>query len=417
VCRASARACHTEDGCRIWPHVSVEAGGSQPADVVRALRGAIDWPTVRSISFFGVTDTEVEVLCGVLNFGAWNKRIGDARTANTAPFSGLTALRFSCSSKGSAGAIEKRNRFGDHMGLGDCGFRLLAPSLSDPVLTRRLRCLDLSWNHLGDNSMYLLGRSWPSTLSALRLDWNEIGAPGAHHIAVAMKQSAAAALQALDLRSNPLGDAGVISICQSVAEHAGLKWLGLGEVLLTDVGASSALQLLCQHPTLTGLDVGENALTDASCNVVAELVAHAPALKSLLLRGFLFEKVRIGDKGGQLLARALVHRCQRQATCYGGEFSLELDYQQLGCGTAAELARCPPAIWKRLSLFNTEVSDMGALALANSFRAQAGSASATHLNLAQCRLGAGAVRFLRTVGFGRLDSHGQRGPPCFRTEA
>jgi len=397
----------------------VEARGCQPADVIWALRGAVDWPTVNSISFFGVTDTEVEMLCSVLNFRAWSNRIADARTANSAPFSGLSALRFSCSSKGSAGAVEKRNRFGDHMGLGDCGFRLFAPYLSDPILTRRLRCLDFSWNHLGDNSMYLLSRSWPSTLSSLRLDWNEIGVTGAQHLAAAMKQSSAAALKALDLRSNPLGDAGVISICQSVAAHAALQWLGLGEVLLTDVGATLALQLLCQHPTLTGLDVGENALTDASCSVVAELLAHAPALTSLLLRGFLFEPVRIGDKGGQLLARALVRRCQRllQTTGRCGEFSLELDYQQLGCGTATELARCPPAIWKRLSLFNTEVSDMGVLSLANSFRAQMGSASATHLNLAQCRLGAGAVRFLRTVGFGRLDSHGQRGPPCFRTEA
>jgi len=87
---------------------------------------------------------------------------------------------------------------------------------------------------------------------------------------------------------------------------------------------------------------------------------------------------------------------------------MELDYQQVGCNTATEMARCC-ACWARLSLFNTEVSTMGAMALANAFRHKPGSASSVQLNIAQCRASAGAVELLRSAGFARLDSHGQRG--------
>merc|ERR1712232_682858 len=134
----------------------------------------------------------------------------------------------------------------------------------------------------------------------------------------------------------------------------------------------------------------------------AEVVTTVGSLRTLLLRGFLFEPRRISDAGGRLLARAVANsRTSRNS------FNLELDYQQVGCATAEEMSRCWGA-WSRLSLFNTEVSTMGAMALANVCRQHPGSAKAVQLNVAQCRLGTGAVELLKGVGFLRLDSHGQR---------
>jgi len=320
-------------------------------------------------------------------------------------------LRVSCSSKGAASAVEKRNRFGDFMGIGDSGFRALAARLAAAPLRSQLRALDLSWNHLGDGAMAALRGSWPEALSSLRLDWNSIGSEGAAHLAAALTSPAAIALRELELRSNPLCDRGVAVVCRAAAQCMGLRWLGLGETSLTDEGACAALPWLRQHPTLAGLDVGENALTDAACEAVAGVVAQAPSLRALVLRGFLFEPTRISDAGGQVLARAVARRAGLHSGGRGlapGPFSLELDYQQVGCGTAAEMAQCHGA-WSRLSLFNTEVSTMGAMSLANTFRQRPGSAGGVQLNIAQCRIGAGAVDLLRSAGFSRLDSHGQRG--------
>merc|ERR1719436_2107630 len=112
-----------------------------------------------------------------------------------------------------------------------------------------------------------------------------------------------------------------------------------------------------------------------------------------------------------MLSRAVAQRSASLGGSVNGDscsFELELDYQQVGCNTAAEMAQCYTA-WSRLSLFNTEVSTMGAMTLANAFRQHPGSAGVVQLNIAQCRIGAGAVELLRSVGFARLDWHGQRG--------
>merc|ERR1712232_170110 len=188
--------------------------------------------------------------------------------------------------------------------------------------------------------------------------------------------------------------------------------------MMTDAGAGTALPWLHTHPSLNYLDIGENILTDASCEFVARVIETVPVLQTLLLRGFLFEPRRISDSGGQIVARAVAKRSSMASSSAFESSShrlgthppleLELDYQQVGCQTATTLASCAPC-WRRLSLFNTNVSTMGAMALANSFRqGPPGCAATVRLNVAQCRIGAGAVQLLRTVGFARLDSHGQR---------
>ena len=304
-------------------------------------------------------------------------------------------LRFRCSARGSEAAIEKRNKYGDSMGLGDSGAAFLIAAAKKQVWWSSLSSLDFAWNHLCVSALGTLEHSWPSTLRSLCLDWNGIGPEGAMLLARALARPNL--LGSLDLRSNPLKDEGVLCICKALSACP-LNWLGLGETMLTDHGAELASKTLQGHPFLKGIDISENSITDAACDFLAQFVQKTPRLQQLYLRGYLFEPTRISDIGGEVLARSV--------SCKDG-FELELDYQQVGCKTAAALAR--NSLWSRVSLFNTNVSTMGALGLANSFRnGVALGAEQKWLNVAQCRIAPSAIKLLRSVGFLRLDSHGQR---------
>jgi Ran GTPase-activating protein (RanGAP) involved in mRNA processing and transport len=288
------------------------------------------------------------------------------------------------------------------MGIGSSSFQLLIAECMAGPLHKQLRDLDAGWNHLDDDAMEYLRASWPENLDSLCLRWNSISCDGAAHLAVSLASQSAAALRSLDLRSNPLSDKGVYAICEAAAQRTGLRDLGLGETMLTDDGARAALPLLMGHPTLEILDIGENLLTDVACGSIAAVVSSALALRVLLLRGFLFEPKRVGDAGGRIVVDAVT---QRRSDL---RFDLDMDYQQVGCDTALEISRNCDA-WSRISLFNTDVSTMGAMSLANALRQHKTAASRIKLNIAQCRIGEGAVKMLRNVGLARLDSHGQRG--------
>merc|ERR1711957_580018 len=118
---------------------------------------------------------------------------------------------------------------------------------------------------------------------------------------------------------------------------------------------------------------------------------------ALHLRGFLFEPKRISDVGGRILVKALA---LRGPATQGTRFELDLDYQQVACGTAVEMARCC-GMFSRISLMNTEVAARGAMGFANSLHHQKNVAASLRLNVAQCRIKEAAVRLLRNVGLAR----------------
>jgi len=280
TCQAAAAALHAPSGKRIWSHVEVSVDSCRPEDVVRTLHSTIHGPSVRSFSLFGASDSNVTGLLSVLNSAG-----SCEGTKQRDAFSSVTRLRLGCSSKGSAGAMEKRNRYGDSMGIGDDGFRALMLRITAVPIRGTIKTLDVSWNHIGDEAMATLCKNWPPYLTSLRLDWNFIGEVGASHLGRAVASGAAeSGLQSLDLRSNPLMDQGVAAICEGVSECVSLRWLGLGETQLTDTGARHAMPFLRRHPALAGLDVGENKLTDTGCDYVAQVITDAPSLRTLLLR-------------------------------------------------------------------------------------------------------------------------------------
>eukprot|EP00434_Breviolum_minutum_P012936 symbB.v1.2.011403.t2/scaffold764.1/size165801/9 len=364
VCCKVALALHTGEGLRIWPHLAV------PMWLFReVLWKGVSPNHVRSISVYGATDEVIGQQ--------------DLKAALASP-SQLKLLRFRCSSRGSEAAIQKRNKHGDSMGLGDDGATVLIAAAQKQDWWSRLSSLDFAWNHLCTSALETLEHSWPAALSSLCLDWNGIGPEGSRFLARALAKPNL--LRSLDLRSNPLQDEGVLCICKALASCP-LKWLGLGETMLTDNGAELAVKELQGHPCLNGIDLGENSLTDRACTSLAEFIQQTPGLKQLYLRGYLFEPTRISDVGGEVLAQAV--------SCKEG-FELELDYQQVGCKTAAALAK--NSLWSRVSLFNTNVSTMGALGLANAFRnGVAQGAGQKWLNVAQCRIAPSAIKLLRSV--------------------
>lgn len=377
VCCKVTLALHTREGRRIWPHLALHA-----QCFCEVPWSGVSPNHVHSLSVYGATDEVVE---------AARSQLEVALAAPTR----VQLLRFRCSARGSEAAIEKRNKYGDSMGLGDSGAAFLIAAAKKQVWWSSLSSLDFAWNHLCVSALGTLEHSWPSTLRSLCLDWNGIGPEGAMLLARALARPNL--LGSLDLRSNPLKDEGVLCICKALSACP-LNWLGLGETMLTDHGAELASKTLQGHPFLKGIDISENSITDAACDFLAQFVQKTPRLQQLYLRGYLFEPTRISDIGGEVLARSV--------SCKDG-FELELDYQQVGCKTAAALAR--NSLWSRVSLFNTNVSTMGALGLANSFRnGVALGAEQKWLNVAQCRIAPSAIKLLRSVGFLRLDSHGQR---------
>jgi len=202
----------------------------------------------------------------------------DGAAGSTPP--SISSLRLSCSAQGSECAIKKYNRHGDSKGFGDDAIYRVLPLLQQHPFHNSLRTLDLTWNHLGDAAMGHLACCWPKSLTELSLDWNEIGFSGAKRLGEALAHPAAAKLVSLDLRSNPLGDDGVIAICRGASAHTGLQWLVLGEASMTDKGACDALPHLCMHPALTGLDIGENLLTDTACEPISKVLEDTPKLQS-----------------------------------------------------------------------------------------------------------------------------------------
>lgn len=383
ISRRVAMALHDlKSGRRFWPHVLFRAGPN-----VQAWRSTVLWSSIKSMSLFGLSDASCHSSLDLLLCSPSERACAQEESA------AVSMLCINCGERGDA--LTKYKKHGDLKGIGDSSAVTLVKYLGTAPLKESLRTLDLSWNHLADEAMTTLSKNWPETLTTLRLDWNCIGIEGARALAQALRP----ALRTLDLRSNPLRDDGVKLICSAVEGLHGLQWLGLGETLLSDEGADCALPHLKGHSSLAFLDLSENLLTDAGCPAVAAVVSSGGALRSLLLRGFLFEPVRITDKGGTCLARALGSQKRR--------FELSLDYQQVGCGTASTLATT--VAWERLSLFNTNVSTQGATSLATSLkgRTTAGESSLT-LNVAQCRIGDGAVSMLRNAGLTRLDAWGQR---------
>merc|ERR1712072_625801 len=108
-------------------------------------------------SFAGLLDT----LC--LNVG--HKVSESCESSRSALLSGLATLRFRCSDKGSAGAMQTRRHHGDSMGIGTQSFYLLMTRCAAEPLCKQLRELDVGWNHLDDVAMEALKSCWPEKLT------------------------------------------------------------------------------------------------------------------------------------------------------------------------------------------------------------------------------------------------------------
>ncbi|KAL3912457.1 MAG: hypothetical protein SGPRY_008334, partial [Prymnesium sp.] len=214
----------------------------------------------------------------------------------------------------------------------DLSFTPLGPSgaarLSQALISRPIRGLNLTWSAVGPASITELARgirscptlitldisgNWISDSGALvlvraiahsgrlrhlHLRWNGLTANGAASLAEEL--SKLPSLQTLDLGGNWLLDSGVGRICSSFRLHSAVRRLHLDYTGLGPEGVGQLASAMRGNLTLDFLDLSGNSIDDRSlAQLVGALRKHS--LQTLHLR--LNEK--IGDGGAETIARAM----------------------------------------------------------------------------------------------------------------
>lgn len=207
-------------------------------------------------------------------------RLGDENVATLSPVLGT------CTTLEAVHALDNA--------LGDAGAASLAAALRGHP---SLRLLDLGGNSIGDDGMASLaqlllpvGSDPPGPLVDLRVHDNRIGAGGAMAFASVLRRApAVSALRTLMLDGNPVGDAGVAALADTLRERAAdtsresvpLRRLGLSATNVTDAGVEALLAALqvAQTPLDACMLEGNPAVSvSAHRRVAAWLAARQPSV-------------------------------------------------------------------------------------------------------------------------------------------
>ena len=165
-----------------------------------------------------------------------------------------------------------------------------------------------------------------STLTALDLSCDGIGADGAAALAAVLRPDSGSALRTLELFGNPLGDAGVSALSESLELDPPLQSLGLQAVAMADAGACSLAAAIACNTQLVQLVLRGNEIGDEGAYFLAEGLKCNGTLLDLDLFCNAIE-----ERGAQMLARAL-----HEPTCALN--ALNLDTNDVGDEGAAALA-------------------------------------------------------------------------------
>jgi Ran GTPase-activating protein (RanGAP) involved in mRNA processing and transport len=242
--------------------VVLRLAGNQLGDEgARALAAARSLPSLRALDLAGnaIGDDGVCALCAsplasrlaALDLGG--NRVGPAGARALARLSSLVALDLGGNP------------------LGDEGARALADGALGVLAQLELRRTQLTGRAL----WALAGAPALGRLVALGLGRNHIDAGGVRALV-----RAAAALAALDLYANPLGDDGAAAL--AAAPLAALERLNLTRAGLGDDGARALAR--GQLPRLTTLELGNNRIGDEGARALAAS-PRLPSLARLVLDG------------------------------------------------------------------------------------------------------------------------------------
>ena len=98
-------------------------------------------------------------------------------------------------------------------------------------------------------------------LKHLYLNANGVGVKGVTSI-VGYLSSPFCSMKSLYLSNNPLEDAGVLILAESIRSYSGLQRLMLASIGMTAEGASKLLRCLAGHESLIALDIGQSFATE-----------------------------------------------------------------------------------------------------------------------------------------------------------
>ncbi|CAF1477844.1 unnamed protein product, partial [Adineta steineri] len=137
-----------------------------------------------------------------------------------------------------------------------------------------------------------------TTLTALHLEFNKIGAKGAKHLSNALKSNEA--LTTLDLSSNVIGDEGVKHLSNALKSNETLTALDLSSNVIGDEGVKHLSNALQVNKALTTLDLSSNVIEDEGVKHLSNALQVNKALTTLDLSSNVIE-----DEGVKHLSNAL----------------------------------------------------------------------------------------------------------------
>jgi len=132
------------------------------------------------------------------------------------------------------------------------------------------------------------------------LSQRKIGDSGAKVVAEAMKHTAMAAMESLELQKDDIGDEGAKALGEGLKVNNTLWRLYLNENSIGDAGAQALADGLKQNNTLEKLWLQRNSIGDAGAQALAEGLKVNKSLQILELCAN-----SIGDAGAQALAAAI----------------------------------------------------------------------------------------------------------------
>ena len=221
--------------------------------------------------------------------------------------------------------------------------------------------LDLRQNKIesGDVTVGLgLSLDRNRNLTTLYVDLNKLGDDGVQDIA----QGNFAQLEVLSMAYNEISDVGVRWLMPRLTASAALKVLDVSFNNVTDEGIRMVTELVRTCPSLHTLDLYHNKITDASVVELCEAICESPSMFKLDL-----SENKLTDVSGVKVAEALA------ACATLGEVNLETN--PVTDVTALKVAEALRIVGKKhlklVTLENTSVADLGAVAMLRAFAVNA----------------------------------------------
>ncbi|KAG9396598.1 Leucine Rich repeat [Carpediemonas membranifera] len=188
------------------------------------------------------------------------------------------------------------------------------------------------------------------TLRVLELQSTLLNATAVSRIAQALPNLPS--LRAINLNNNPIGDAGAQALADSLAVHCSISTLGLSGIRCTALGARYIGSALRDNPVVTGLDLSHNALGDQGAADIAAVIHSSSVVESVDL-----SNNGIGVRGGVILAKAVASSGTVRHIDLGRNHLTDTAAAEWGAALAAN------TVLQRLCLTDNQLTDRGAEAL------------------------------------------------------